>query len=411
MLKFGTDTINNRGATGWALSTTGEPVRLSARAHGAIIGSTIANAYRGDIVNLFSEYPSAARSGYSMSFDQMRTGVDRPTRVEILADCGPGTPQTIIGEEIIINVDAFEKHLQTVPLIATGPYPPRILTAARDLFPEANDAVGALISVTDIRPLPILSDYARYLRACWSHFKFVEKFFPETNRSSNSNAKDFLCKQSSVIEMMSIAHHLYVLKSYGVTGAFAEFGCFKGYSSSMLSYACSLLNIDMHIFDSFEGLPPSASEYYQSGDFRGAIDEVRANISQFGVFEAVTFHKGFFSESLKQDAGIDWISLWMDVDLDSSARDVMPAAARVVPEGAIFSHECSASNFDNGVPVPLSPGPNNVVPPILEHFRSIGSRPRGQFIYGNTGAFWREQGGIPVLAMDLLSKLLNKIES
>jgi O-methyltransferase len=36
---------------------------------------------------------------------------------------------------------------------------------------------------------------------------------------------------------------------------FAEFGCFEGYSSAMLSYACRELELKMHILDSFEDLP------------------------------------------------------------------------------------------------------------------------------------------------------------
>ena len=64
---------------------------------------------------------------------------------------------------------------------------------------------------------------------CGALFSCSEYQYPEAGR------KDFLCKANSPIEMISIAHHLYVMKSYGITGDFAEFGCFKGFSSSMLS--------------------------------------------------------------------------------------------------------------------------------------------------------------------------------
>ena len=65
---------------------------------------------------------------------------------------------------------------------------------------------------------------------------------------------------SSAPEMLSIAHYLYVLKSRGMWGRFAEFG-FKGFSMSMLSAACFQLGMAMDVFDSFAGLPPSDSKY------------------------------------------------------------------------------------------------------------------------------------------------------
>jgi O-methyltransferase len=122
-------------------------------------------------------------------------------------------------------------------------------------------------------------------------------------------------------EIISTIHHLYVLNSYGVPGAFAEFGSFKGYSASMLSWACASLGIEMHIFDSFEGLPPSASAFYRAGDFAGSLEEVRHNIELFGAVENVVFHKGYFHDSLRNCAMPRLISLWMDVDLQNSSRD------------------------------------------------------------------------------------------
>ena len=66
------------------------------------------------------------------------------------------------------------------------------------------------------------------------------------------------------------------------------------------------------------------------------FDDVRFNVRRFQQETIEAFHRA--------DALQDW---WegMDVDLDSSARDVMPAAAILSPIGAIFSHECSADNF------------------------------------------------------------------
>lgn len=115
---------------------------------------------------------------------------------------------------------------------------------------------------------PPLCEYIRYLRATRAHFQFVDKYFPETNTSLGANVRNANCKQNTIEELFAIAHHLFVLKSHGVAGDFVKFGCFKGFSSSLLSFACGLLGTPMHLYDSFEGLPSSTS-YHQAGDFAG----------------------------------------------------------------------------------------------------------------------------------------------
>ena len=49
---------------------------------------------------------------------------------------------------------------------------------------------------------------------------------------------------------------------------------------------------------------------------------VCANLRQDGKIECVRFHRGFFSESLKE-VSADAILFWMDVDLRSSSVDVI----------------------------------------------------------------------------------------
>ena len=96
--------------------------------------------------------------------------------------------------------------------------------------------------------MPVFADYARYLSATFAHCRFVERHFPQTNRTAVPGSTDFHSKPNSIRELFAIIHQLYVLKSWGVEGEFAEFGCFKGYSSAMLSYACRQLGLKMHIF-------------------------------------------------------------------------------------------------------------------------------------------------------------------
>lgn len=236
--------------------------------------------------------------------------------------------------------------------------------------------------------------YCRFLSSVWGHFNFVRRTFPLVNATSISD-KDRHQRPNSPEEMMSIADHLYKLDRLGVTGEFAEFGCFKGYSSSMLSYVCELIGLRMHIFDSFEGLPKSESNQYTAGEFAGSRVEVTENIKQFGCPDCVVLHKGYFCDSLRTMKMPKLISLWMDVDLETSAKDVMTTFGSVDERGAVFSHECSPEHFADGISGPR--GPDSVVPPIIDAYEIAGAQIAGRFIRGNTGAFWRDRTGIPVV--------------
>jgi Macrocin-O-methyltransferase (TylF) len=74
-------------------------------------------------------------------------------------------------------------------------------------------------------------------------------------------------------------------------------------------------------------------------DFAGARPEVERNLLSFGDPAGVELIEGWFSDTLK-----GWsrplAMLWMDVDLTSSALDVLiPCLPQLDPRGIIFSHE------------------------------------------------------------------------
>src|SRR5262249_36769467 len=155
----------------------------------------------------------------------------------------------------------------------------------------------------------------------------------------------------------------------GLSGNLLEFGCFKGYSTSCLSFACNELGIGLSVFDSFQGLPPSASSYYKPGDFAGSLDEVKRNVSEFGKIDAVTFHKGFFAETLL-NASVDLLCIWMDVDLASSSRDVMMVLPALQREGCVFTHEATPGNFSNGHLIAARAPEESPLVPVADAFTS-----------------------------------------
>lgn len=181
--------------------------------------------------------------------------------------------------------------------------------------------------------------YLHFLRTMVTVFKSIEQRYPGGNRFSTDD-KDALSVQTSVDEMLAISRTLYYLVSHDVPGDVLECGCFKGYSSCCLSWACACLGRKLIVADSFQGLPDEDGQrYYREGEFKGAFEEVVANVTAFGRPEAVEFLRGFFADSLP---GFDrpLCLLWMDVDLQSSTVDVLTHAFdRVQPGAAVFSHE------------------------------------------------------------------------
>lgn len=150
----------------------------------------------------------------------------------------------------------------------------------------------------------------------------------------------------------------------------------------------------MHVFDSFEGLPPAPNSGYESGQYAGSLDEVRDHVGRFGALDAVIFHKGFFADSLRDFTPPPLMCLWMDVDLESSARDLVPAIDRLDLRGTLFSHECAATMFQNGEII-TNPSLDNPVSPVLARSEDLGRPLTGRYVAGYTGAFWRVQAGRP----------------
>jgi len=298
-----------------------------------------------------------------------------------------------------------------------GPFPEYVLRwllhverEADYLFSPWSDssmqrAVDKLLFLFGRFYIPDLHRYLGLLARTWTAIKYVERRFPHFNSSRTLGAKDFKAVQSSAVEMFAISNHLAVLSSYGLNSPLLEFGCFKGFSTAALSHICHETGLHMEVFDSFSGLPPSDSSVYQQGDFAGSIEEVRRNLKSFGRLDAVRFHKGYFADTVPGFKVPEVSCIWLDVDLELSAKDAMQTFPMLSPLGCVFSHECDPDWFvDGGVRQPPR-GPDSVMPPILDAFKEDGRRLAGRFIHGQTGAFWDADDGIPVLPTDQLLRL------
>lgn len=136
-----------------------------------------------------------------------------------------------------------------------------------------------------------------------------------------------------------------------VEGAVAEFGCYKGFSTSSLSLASSLVGRRLVVFDSFEGLPAPAEDVinldsgaklpYEQGQFAGTLDEVKANISRYGAINVCEFVKGYYDATLPgRDPEEKFVLIFEDADLPDSVRSVVQWMwPKLQPGCTFFCHE------------------------------------------------------------------------
>jgi O-methyltransferase len=149
-------------------------------------------------------------------------------------------------------------------------------------------------------------------------------------------------------EMLEVASAIYSLPR-SVRGVFVEAGSFKGASAAKLSIACAHMGRKMHIFDSFEGLPPTKEDHganiwgvpasFSEGEYAGSLKEVKEAIRRFGVIDICEFHKGWFEETLPTFK--KWVAgAYLDVDLQSSTRTCIRYLYPLLqPGGFIFSQD------------------------------------------------------------------------
>ena len=191
--------------------------------------------------------------------------------------------------------------------------------------------------------------YLFYLASTYDIFNDIYQYFPKTNLNS-THKDDVSAIGTAPFELFYHALYLYCLDSWGVEGDVIECGTYKGFSACCLSWVCSYLGRKLIVADSFEGLPENETDpYYKKGDFCGQLDEVRANIEDFGKIEQVEFLKGFYETSL-QDFHRPLCMLWMDVDLYESATDILTHVFSSLSEnGVLISHELFADrDFADG---------------------------------------------------------------
>lgn len=224
--------------------------------------------------------------------------------------------------------------------------------------------------------------YVSYLKLSVEMLSAVAEMYDLCSPPGSAGKKDHL-RHTGPDDIIHILNHLYILRAAGVEGDVLECGTSHGYSTCCISQACARLGRELYAADSFEGLPQDAAKepFFRPGDYASPLDAVKKSVGALGCPASVEFVKGWFSESLR-----GWKHplslLWLDVDLYTSARDVMEHVLGAINnQGVLILHEFT--DFHNRLPEPGAQRPPNAV---FEALDRAGLAWRGVHIHRYFGA-------------------------
>jgi O-methyltransferase len=126
-----------------------------------------------------------------------------------------------------------------------------------------------------------------------------------------------------------------------------EAGCAHGSSTAKLSLATRAAGGRLLVFDSFRGLPGNRERHrhldgrpieFRAGAFRATLPAVQRTVARHGAPEVVSFHKGWFADSLPLLAEPRLDVVLLDVDLLESTRLCLRLLyPRLAPGGVLFT--------------------------------------------------------------------------
>ena len=157
-----------------------------------------------------------------------------------------------------------------------------------------------------VRKLPnleiFMSNSFRGIDKLWSHDDIFIKVYKESSKRSLLDIKKafivYVCAQNAI----------------NIEGDYAELGVYKG-AGSKLMLEGSKKEKKILLFDTFEGLPESSSEYDSHWE-EGSLGDVSINdIKEFLKEDNFEFYPGFFPESTKKIA-TDVIFSFVHIDFD-----------------------------------------------------------------------------------------------
>jgi len=167
----------------------------------------------------------------------------------------------------------------------------------------------------DIRRL-LVFPFKKGMKASLFHKIFmIKKIFQVSSHVQCPHTED---------EMISVIESILSLSS-GLEGCIVEAGSYKGGSAAKFSIAAKMMNKQLIVFDSFEGMPRNEERLsggqiqHAQGLWRGSLEEVKNNVKKYGAIEVCEFIKGWFADTMPTFHRPIAV-IYLDVDLVSSTR-------------------------------------------------------------------------------------------
>ena len=134
--------------------------------------------------------------------------------------------------------------------------------------------------------------------------------------------------------------HSLATAQAALAGDMAEVGVYQGCSAKLIAAVNG--GRTLHLFDTFEGLPPPAEaerRHLEQHQYRSSLESVAAFLSGQ---DNVVLHKGLFPATAAGVADRRFSFVHLDVDLKSSTRACLDFFyPRMVPGGVILTHDYS----------------------------------------------------------------------
>ncbi|HET6924235.1 MAG TPA: TylF/MycF/NovP-related O-methyltransferase [Candidatus Saccharimonadales bacterium] len=151
--------------------------------------------------------------------------------------------------------------------------------------------------------------------------------------------------QVSKAQVAVILEELERVGEQGTPGAVVEFGCYIGTTSLFIRRLLDALGDDgreLHVYDSFEGLPPKttadaspAGEQFKAGELSVSKKQFLTEFKKAGLRPPV-IHKGWFNDLTTTDVPETIALAFLDGDFYTSIRDSLKLVLpRMQPGGAI----------------------------------------------------------------------------
>ncbi|MGB4957234.1 MAG: TylF/MycF/NovP-related O-methyltransferase [Candidatus Saccharimonas sp.] len=146
-------------------------------------------------------------------------------------------------------------------------------------------------------------------------------------------------------ELRVVLHELEQLLQAGKTGAVVELGCYVGTTSLFLRRLLDAYNYtgELHVYDSFEGLPSKTSEdqsvagdQFVTGELHATRKQLIQNFKKAGL-KLPVIHKGWFSDLTTHDIPATVMFAFLDGDYYESIKDSFRVVTpRLAPEATIL---------------------------------------------------------------------------